>query len=127
VSARALVQDSGAPAWLSTAARDPGLIAPLRSARIALWNPPTSSSLADENRVCSLHAHCSLRSLRLASASRCLPYSLADEKHVCSLARPVQRRASLAQRGGAIRVGAHFLDGAVSASLTTPGDERKQR
>jgi hypothetical protein len=29
VSARSLVQDSGAPAWLSTAARDPSLIAPL--------------------------------------------------------------------------------------------------
>jgi len=29
VSARSLVQDSGAPAWLSTAARDPSLIAAL--------------------------------------------------------------------------------------------------
>jgi hypothetical protein len=30
------------------------LIAPLRSARIALDDPPTSSSLADVKRVCSL-------------------------------------------------------------------------
>jgi hypothetical protein len=33
--------------------------------------------------------------------SRFLPHSLADEKRVCSLARPGQRRASMAQRGGA--------------------------
>src|SRR5215218_2975223 len=32
---------------LSTAARDPGLACSLRSRRIALWNPPTSSSLGD--------------------------------------------------------------------------------
>jgi hypothetical protein len=31
-----------------------GLIAPLRSARIALDDPPTSSSLADEKHVRSL-------------------------------------------------------------------------
>src|SRR5829696_7150189 len=31
-----------------------GWIASLRSARIALWSPPTSSSLPDERRVCSL-------------------------------------------------------------------------
>jgi hypothetical protein len=62
--------------------------------------PPTSSSLADEKRVSSFRYICSLRSLRLALASRRLPHSLADEKHVCSLARPGQRRASLAQRGG---------------------------
>jgi hypothetical protein len=58
--------------------------------------------------------HCSLRSLRLALGSRCLPrsppgkenvpppsLSLADEERVRSLARPGQRRASLAPRGGA--------------------------
>ena len=33
--------------------------------------------------------------------SHCLPHSLADEKRVCSLIRPGQRRASLAQHGGA--------------------------
>src|SRR5688572_23759745 len=52
------------------------------------WNPPTSSALADQKRVCSLEVHCSLRSLRLALVSRCLPHSLAG-----SLARPGQRRA----------------------------------
>ena len=51
--------------------------------------------------VCSLRLHCSLRSLRLALVGRCLPHSLADGKRVCSLARPGQRRASLAQHGGA--------------------------
>src|SRR5215211_8049290 len=39
---------------------------------------------------------CSLCSLRLAPVSRCLPHSLAG-----SLARPGQRRASLAPHGGA--------------------------
>jgi len=78
-----------------------GWIASLRSARIALWSPPTSSSLADEKRVCSLllstaardpgldcfrSVNCSLRSLRLALRGRCLPHSLADEK-ACLLAR----------------------------------------
>jgi hypothetical protein len=60
------------------------------------WKPPTSSSIAEEEHLVSLHAHCSLRSLRLALVSRCLPHSLAG-----SLARPGQRRASLAQHGGA--------------------------
>ena len=64
-------------------------------------SPPTSSSLADEKHVRSLRAHCSLRSLRLTLRSRCLPHSLADEKRVCLLNRPGQRRASLAQHGGA--------------------------
>jgi hypothetical protein len=64
-------------------------------------SPPTSSSIADEKRVGSLRMHCSLRSLRLAPSSRCLPHSLADERRICSLARPGQRRASLAQHGGA--------------------------
>ena len=64
-------------------------------------NPPTSSSLADEMRVCSLHIHCSLRSLRLALVCRCLLHSLADEERVYLLARPGQRRANLAQHGGA--------------------------
>ncbi len=41
-------------------------------------------------------SHCSLRSLRLALDSRCLPHSLAG-----LLARPGQRRASLAPCGGA--------------------------
>ena len=58
--------------------------------------------------VFSLRLHCSLRSLRLALASRCLPHSLADERRVCSLARPGQRRASLAQHGGA-RSGVELL------------------
>jgi hypothetical protein len=35
------------------------------------------------------------------ACSRCLPHSLADERHVCSLDRPRQRRAGLAQHGGA--------------------------
>jgi hypothetical protein len=65
------------------------------------WQPPTSSSLADEKRVASLLLHCSLGSLRLALVSRCLPHSLEDEKRVCSLVRPGQRRASLAQHGSA--------------------------
>jgi len=72
-----------------------------RSARIALLVPPTLSSLRDEKRVPSLPMHCSLRSLRPALVSRCLPHSLADEERVCALARPGQRRASLAQHGGA--------------------------
>src|SRR4030095_1031984 len=38
--------------------------------RIAREIPPTSSSLADEERVCSLHVHRSLRSLRLSTAGR---------------------------------------------------------
>jgi hypothetical protein len=59
----------------------------------ASW-PPTSSSFRDEQRVPSLPVHCSLRSLRLALVSRCLPRSQ-------SLARPGQRRVSLAQHGGA--------------------------
>ena len=50
-----------------------------------------------KERVPSFRVHCSLRSLRLALVSRCLPRSLADERRVCSLARPGQRRASLAQ------------------------------
>jgi len=90
-----------------TAARQPC------SARIALCSPPTSSSLADEKRVCSLRlstaardpgldllrsVHCSLRSLAGASC-RCFPHSLAEERRVCALVRPGQRRASLAQRG----------------------------
>ena len=54
-----------------------------------------------KERLRSLCAHYSLRSLRLALVSRCLPHPLADEKRVCSLARPGQRRASLAQHGGA--------------------------
>jgi hypothetical protein len=41
-------------------------------------------------------SHGSLRSLRLALVSPCLPHSLAG-----SLARPGQRRASLAQHAGA--------------------------
>jgi hypothetical protein len=41
---------------------------------------------------------------RSSSRSLTQGISLADEKHVCSLARPGQRRASLAQRGGAIRI-----------------------
>ena len=49
-----------------------------------------------KERLRSLHSHCSLRSLRLALDSRCLPHSLAG-----SLARPGQRRASLAPCGGA--------------------------
>jgi hypothetical protein len=53
-----------------------------------------------KKRLCSLRVHCSLRSLRLAPVSRCLPHSFADEERVCSLARPGQRRASLAQHGG---------------------------
>src|SRR5512132_1190265 len=65
------------------------------------WNPPTSSSLAEETHLRSLSVHCALHALRLALVSRCLPRSLADEKHVCSLPRPGQRRASLAQHGGA--------------------------
>jgi hypothetical protein len=52
-------------------------------------------------RLRSLRRHCSLRSLGLALVSRCLPRSLADEERVCSLARPGQRRASLAPCGGA--------------------------
>jgi hypothetical protein len=66
-----------------------------------IGSPPTSSSLGDEKHVPSLRVHCSLRSLRLALVGRCLPHSLADQKSVCSLARPGQRRASLAQHGGA--------------------------
>ena len=58
--------------------------------------------------VCSLRLNCSLRSLRLALVGRCLPHSLADERRVCSLARPGQRRASLAQHGGA-RSGVQLL------------------
>src|SRR5215211_5404692 len=60
------------------------------------WKPPTSSSIAEEEHLVSPHARCSLRSLRLALVSRYLPHSLAG-----SLARPGQRRASLAQYGGA--------------------------
>jgi hypothetical protein len=41
------------------------------------------------------------RSLGPALVSRCLPPSLADERRVCSLARPGQRRASLAPCDGA--------------------------
>src|SRR5688572_16432621 len=78
-------------------ARLPTLTPPLCGAFAhRAWNPPTSSSLADQKRICSLEVHCSLRSLRLALVSRCLPHSLAG-----SLARPGQRRASLAQHGGA--------------------------
>ena len=77
----------------------------LRSSRTAArsWarmDPPNSSSLAEEKRLAPSSVHCSLRSLRLALESRCLPHSLADEERVCSRARPGQRRASLAQRGG---------------------------
>jgi len=49
-----------------------------------------------KQHLCSLLMHCSLRSLRLALVSRRLPHSLAG-----SLARPGQRRASLAPCGGA--------------------------
>jgi hypothetical protein len=54
-----------------------------------------------KERLRSLLIHCSLRSLRLALTSPCLPHSLADEKRVRLLARPGQRRASLAPCGGA--------------------------
>ena len=64
-------------------------------------NPPTSSSLAEENASARSSRHCSLRSLRLALVARRLPHSLADEKHVYSLDRPGQPRASLAPCGGA--------------------------
>ena len=80
----------------------------LRSLRIALWSPPTSSSLGTKSVSPPSSAHCSLRSRRLALLSRCLPHSLADEQQVCSLPRPGQRRASLAQLGGA-RSGVELL------------------
>ena len=41
------------------------------------------------------------------ACSRCLPHLFADERHVCSLARPGQRRASLAPCGGARSSDAH--------------------
>jgi hypothetical protein len=63
------------------------------------WTAKTSRSFWSCSRIARCF-DCSLRSLRLALVSRCLPHSLADEKHVCSLARPGQRRASLAQHGG---------------------------
>src|SRR5688500_4045516 len=75
------------------------------------WKPPSSSSIAEEERLVSLHARCSLRSLRLALVSRCLPHSLAG-----SLARPGQRRASLAQHGGARFPTLAAISGAVPAS-----------
>jgi hypothetical protein len=62
-----------------------------------------------KNASAPLPVYCSLRSLCILLAplaeagawSRCLPHSLADERRVCSLDRPGQRRASLAQHGGA--------------------------
>ena len=56
----------------------------------------TFVSAPDCRSQASLHVNCSLRSLRLALVSRCLPRPLAG-----SLTRPGQRRASLAQHGGA--------------------------
>ena len=60
------------------------------------WNPPTSSSLADERRVCSLR-HCSLRSLRLALVGHCLPHSLAD-RAARSPSRAAARRPGSTRR-----------------------------
>jgi hypothetical protein len=74
---------------------------PLQIGGAKIEEPPCSSTLAEEERLGSLRLHCSLRSLRLALVSRCLPHSLAAEKRVCSLARPGQRRASLAHHAGA--------------------------
>jgi hypothetical protein len=69
------------------------------------WKPPSSSSIAEEERLVSIHARCSLRSLRLL-VSRCLPHSLAG-----SLALPGQRRVSLAQQGGVrVRRSRQFLE-----------------
>ena len=56
VSARSLVQDSGAPAWLSTAARDPVLIAPLAALAVS------------DGSLCS--RRCSPRSRRLRRIRR---------------------------------------------------------
>ena len=64
------------------------------------WNPPPSSSLAEERRLRSLRAHCSLRSQRLALVSRCLPHSLADER-TCLLAH--SSRTAARQPGSARR------------------------
>ena len=73
--------------------------APLRADRAQ--NPPTSSSLADK-KARRLAPYTLLASLAEAGAGEPLPSSLAaDEKRVCSLDRPGQRRASLAQHGGA--------------------------
>ena len=69
--------------------------------RIALWIRRRRRPSQRKERLRSPRAYCSLRSLRLALVSRCLPPSLADERRVCSLARPGQRRASLAPYGGA--------------------------
>jgi hypothetical protein len=69
------------------------------------WKPPSSSSIAEEERLVSIHARCSLRSLRLL-VSRCLPHSLAG-----SLALPGQRRVSLAQQGGVrVRRSRQFME-----------------
>jgi hypothetical protein len=45
-SLRSLVQDSGAPAWLSTAARDPCHLAPLKA-----WEPMAESTACDYGRI----------------------------------------------------------------------------
>jgi hypothetical protein len=73
--------------------------APLRADRAQ--NPPTSSSLANKEAR-RLAPHKLLASLAEAGAAEPLPSSLAaDGRRVCPLDRPGQRRASLAQHGGA--------------------------
>ena len=53
------------------------LIAPLRSARIALDDPPTSSSLADEKHVCSLLLSTAARDPEVY-CSACPPAAMRD-------------------------------------------------
>ena len=95
MSARSLVQDSGAQSWslrialgirlLRRRSQTKSVSARLSSARRRAIRGSMARSVLD----------CSLRSLRIAPGSRCLPRSLADEERVCSLARPGQRRAIL--------------------------------
>jgi hypothetical protein len=102
VSAPSLVQDSGAPAWLSTAARDFRRSQSDFCALLAhrALNPPPSSSLADEERVCSLRLAL-LAPLAEAGARSPLPSSLARRRNACLL--PRSSRTAARQPGSAWR------------------------